>query len=132
MSVFTPVGRDELVEFLCNYPVGELQVHEGISDGIENTNYFVTTNRCEMVLTLFETHSFEEMDYFLDLMAHMAEHGVPSAHPVAVRAATLRFWLSRMHDSHFPRPGEITHRKDPNAFRRIMAMRQKRTDPLAG
>lgn len=83
MSVFTPVGREQLVAFLRHYTVGDLLVHEGISDGIENTNYFVTTDRQEMVLTLFETHSFEEMGYFLDLMAHMSEHGVPSAHPVA-------------------------------------------------
>ncbi|MBT8116395.1 MAG: phosphotransferase [Gammaproteobacteria bacterium] len=98
MSVFTPVGREELAEFLCNYSVGELQVHEGISDGIENTSYFVTTDRQETVLTLFETHTFEETGYFLDLMAHMAEHGVPSAHP--------------------------------NPFRRILYVRQNRTDPL--
>ena len=83
MSVFTPVAREQLVDFLRHYPAGELLVHEGISDGIENTNYFVTTDRQEMVLTLFETHSFEEMGYFLDLMAHMSEHGIPSAHPVA-------------------------------------------------
>jgi homoserine kinase type II len=85
MSVYTKVERDELVALLRQYDAGELVCFEGISDGIENTNYFVTTGRREMVLTLFETHSFEEMGYFLDLMAHVAEHGIPSAHPVADR-----------------------------------------------
>lgn len=85
MSVFTTVEREQLVEFLQNYDVGELVDFEGISDGIENTNYFVTTDRKRMVLTLFETHSFDEMGYFLDLMAHLAEHAIPSAHPVADR-----------------------------------------------
>jgi homoserine kinase type II len=85
MSVFTKVERDELVALLRHYDAGELLDYEGISDGIENTNYFVTTGRREMVLTLFETHSFEEMGYFLDLMAHVAEHGIPSAHPVPDR-----------------------------------------------
>jgi len=60
MSVYTPVERDQLTAFLRHYPAGELQVYEGISDGIENTNNFVTTDRQEMVLTLFETHSFDE------------------------------------------------------------------------
>lgn len=83
MPVFTPVEHDQLTAFLCHYPAGQLRVHEGISDGIENTSYFITTDRREMVLTLFETHTFEETGYFLDLMAHMPEHGIPGAHPVA-------------------------------------------------
>jgi homoserine kinase type II len=82
MSVFTTVERDELVEFLRHYQTGELLAFEGISDGIENTNYFVTTDRQRMVLTLFETHTHDEMGYFLNLMAHLAEHEIPSAHPV--------------------------------------------------
>ena len=57
MSVFNPVGRDALAGFPGGYSAGELQVHEGIGDGIVNTSHFVTTDRCEMVLTLFETHS---------------------------------------------------------------------------
>lgn len=83
MSVFTTVERDQLVAFLEHYDAGVLIDYEGISDGIENTNYFVTTDQRRMVLTLFETHTFDEMGYFLNLMAHLAEHGIPSAHPVA-------------------------------------------------
>lgn len=83
MSVFTTVERGQLVAFLEHYAVGTLIDYEGISDGIENTNYFVTTDQHRMVLTLFETHTFDGMGYFLDLMAHLAEHGIPSAHPLA-------------------------------------------------
>jgi homoserine kinase type II len=85
MSVFTTVARDDLVALLEHFDVGQLRDFEGISDGIENTNYFVTTDRRELVLTLFETHTLDEMDFFLDLMAHVAEHHIPSAHPVADR-----------------------------------------------
>ena len=85
MSVYTPVERDELVAFLQTYDLGDLVEHAGISAGIENTNYFVTTTAGEYVLTLFEGLGADELPYFLDLMAFLAEHGVPSAHPMADR-----------------------------------------------
>ncbi len=83
MSVFTPVSPEELHAFLLLYDVGALNNYEGINAGIENTNFFVTTDRYPLVLTLFETLSAKELPFFLGLMAHLAEHEVPSAHPLA-------------------------------------------------
>jgi len=83
MSVYTEVGRDELIAFLSDYTVGELVSYEGISDGIENTNYFVNTEQGQFVLTLFEQHEFDELGYFLDVMTFFYQHDIPSAHPAA-------------------------------------------------
>jgi len=85
MSVYTIIEENELKDFLSNYDVGELTDFQGISDGIENTNYFVDTDRGRYVLTIFEQHDFGEMQYFLNLMHHLADHQVPSANPVADR-----------------------------------------------
>jgi len=86
MSVYTTIETDELEGFLSDYSVGELRDYAGISDGIENTNYFVNTLNGDdgrFVLTLFEHHSLEQMQYYLGLMHHLADHKVPSADPVA-------------------------------------------------
>lgn len=85
MSVYTEVGRDDLIAFLGDYAVGDLVSFKGISDGIENTNYFVTTTEGEFVLTLFEHHGFGELAYFLEVMTFFYQHGIPSAHPAADR-----------------------------------------------
>ena len=83
MSVYTTIEENELITFLANYDVGELENFQGISDGIENTNYFVYTSRGRFVLTIFEHHDFDEMQYYLNLMHHLADHKVPSANPVS-------------------------------------------------
>lgn len=85
MSVYTQIEPADLDAFLREYAIGSLVDYEGISNGIENTNYFVTTSQREYVLTIFEQHTHEELPYFLDVMAFLAEHEVPSAHPVADR-----------------------------------------------
>ena len=82
MSVFTTVSVDELNPWLSAYPLGDLLELQGIASGISNTNYFVTTSSGRYVLTLFEEHSADELPYFLNLMKHLAERGVPCPHPV--------------------------------------------------
>ncbi|MEL0082267.1 MAG: homoserine kinase [Gammaproteobacteria bacterium] len=91
MSVFTEVGRDQLIEFLLLYDLGQLQEYRGISAGIENTNYFVDTDRGRYVLTLFEHQQAEDLRFSLGLMGVLAAAGVPTAEPVAGRdGKTLR------------------------------------------
>ncbi|UTH75321.1 homoserine kinase [Chromobacterium sp. IIBBL 290-4] len=48
--------------------------------------------------------------------------------PVMLRAAALRFWVSRLHDLHQPVEGDLTYTKDPAVFQRLLAAHAKRLD----
>ncbi|SEL87409.1 homoserine kinase [Roseateles sp. YR242] len=81
MAVFTDVTPAQAQTLLDTLNLGELQSLKGISAGIENTNYFVTTAKGEFVLTLFERLTFEQLPFYLELMRHLAGRGIPVPAP---------------------------------------------------
>jgi homoserine kinase type II len=83
LSVYTPVSHAELAAWLSSYSVGRLVSLEPIAAGIENTNYFVSTSQGRYVLTLFERLPAAELPFYLELMAHLARHGIPCPAPIA-------------------------------------------------
>ena len=83
MSVYTPVTEAELRDWLRRYSVGALVALEPVAAGIENTNYFVLTTQGRYFLTLFERLPAEELPFYLELMAHLARHGIPCPAPIA-------------------------------------------------
>ncbi len=86
MAVYTDVSFAEAAALLHTLNLGDLTELQGIQGGIENTNYFVTSERdgqtLEHVLTVFERLSFEQLPYYLHLMKHLASRGVPVPDPV--------------------------------------------------
>jgi homoserine kinase type II len=83
MAVFTPVTGEQLRAWLQRYAVGELLDFEGIATGVENTNYFVTTDAGQFVLTLFERLDRAHAQFYLDFMAHLAQRGIACPKPIA-------------------------------------------------
>ncbi|MGS5086580.1 homoserine kinase [Hydrogenophaga sp. A37] len=87
MAVYTEVPTDEAAALMRALHLGELTALRGIQGGIENTNYFTTTEldgiATEHVLTVFERLNFEQLPYYLRLMKHLAGKGIPVPEPAA-------------------------------------------------
>jgi homoserine kinase type II len=87
MAVFTEVSPAEAAALLDQLGLGVLTDIKGCAGGIENTNYFVTTERDgvthEHVLTLFERLTAEQLPFYLHLMKHLASKGIPVPNPAA-------------------------------------------------
>src|SRR5260221_13697905 len=82
MSVFTPVSDAEARALLERYSLGELEALEGIAQGVENTNYFLTTTTGEYVLTLFEHIARSDLPFYVGLMDHLAHPEVTCPAPM--------------------------------------------------
>ncbi|WP_236234848.1 homoserine kinase [Pseudomonas tohonis] len=84
MSVFTPLERPELETFLAPYGLGRLKDFKGIAEGSENSNFFVSLERGEYVLTLVERGPSHDLPFFIELLDVLHDAGLPV--PYALRS----------------------------------------------
>ncbi len=89
MSVYTTVTQQDLEPFLERYSIGRCRALEPIAAGITNTNYRLDTDAGDYVLTLYEHHSDDELDYILGLQRHLGGNGVRCAMPLEDRRGEL-------------------------------------------
>ena len=94
MAVFTPVTQEQAALLMSQLGLGELTALRGIEGGIENTNYFASTDLGEYVLTLFERLNHEQLPFYLFLMKHLAEKGIPVPNPAANRDGDILHTLN--------------------------------------
>lgn len=113
MAVFTPLSDAQVAEFLRRFDVGELVSLAGVAGGTENSTFFVTTDRHELVLTLFEQGEHEELPFFVELLDYLDEHRLPVPGPVHDREGIALHSLAGKPSLLFPRlPGR--HPMSPN------------------
>jgi homoserine kinase type II len=93
MAVFTTVTEEQAQSLIDHLQLGQLQNLQGIKGGIENTNYFVNCDAGQFVLTLFERLSHEQLPFYLYLMKHLANNGIPVPNPVMDKQGELLFTL---------------------------------------
>ncbi|MDO9320189.1 MAG: homoserine kinase [Pseudomonas sp.] len=91
MSVFTLVERAELEAFLAPYGLGRLLEYNGIAEGSENSNFFVSLEAGEYVLTLVERGRRSDLPFVVELLQRLHSAGLPVPYAIATQSGeTLR------------------------------------------
>lgn len=90
MSVYTQLSDTEVSTFVSQYSLGDYQDHQGISAGVENTNFFVFISdegvQKKYVLTIFEHHDSKQVEGFIRIGRHLADRDIPVPGPIADKA----------------------------------------------
>ena len=114
MAVYTSIDDGELREFLKLYNIGELHSLKGIAEGVENSNYMLSTDDGLFILTLYEKRvRKDDLPFFLGLMQHLAANGIACPQPVAMRSGETLSSIAG-------RPSAIITYLDGNSVRRPM------------
>ncbi|KAA5607705.1 homoserine kinase [Roseospira marina] len=86
MAVYTEVTDGDLDRFLEQYDVGRALSCKGIAEGVENSNFLVTTDTGPLILTLYEKRVARgDLPFFLGLMDHLASRDIPCPTPIRGR-----------------------------------------------
>ncbi len=81
MAVYTHVPAEDIAAFLTRYGVGDLVSAKGIAEGVENSNYLLTTTGADgmgarFILTLYEKRvDVGDLPFFMDLLDHLGARG---------------------------------------------------------
>lgn len=96
MAVYTDVSFEELERLLEQYDIGQPLSFKGIAEGIENSNFYLQTDRGAFILTLYEKRvAAQDLPFFLGLMEHLAQAGVHCPLPVKSRDGKALVHINR-------------------------------------
>ena len=83
MAVYTKLSEKQLIDFFLKYNLGKILNFNEIKEGIENTNYFIKTEKGKFILTLYEKRVDEkDLPFFISLMRNLFDKNFPSPEPI--------------------------------------------------
>ncbi|TAL34845.1 MAG: homoserine kinase [Alphaproteobacteria bacterium] len=78
MAVYTQIEEEEIKSVLSRFGIGTLISFNGITEGVENTNYSLETTTGRFILTIVEKRaSAEELPFYTGFMGHLRAKGIP-------------------------------------------------------
>ena len=98
MAVFTPIELEDIAQSIDqDFDIGQASEIRGIHGGIENSNFFLDTTKDgkkqEYVLTIFERLTAQQLPFYLELMRHLANKGIPVPKPIENKEGDILFPL---------------------------------------
>ena len=74
MAIYTKLDTEKINNILSNYKLGNLKKFDGIKEGIENTNYFLETEKGKYILTIYEKRvNKDDLPFFSKLMQELSK-----------------------------------------------------------
>jgi homoserine kinase type II len=84
MAVYTKLAHQEVEQFLEQYNINNFKDYKGITEGVENTNYFINTLEQDYILTIYEKRVDEnDLPFFINLLSNLSENKFPCPKPIA-------------------------------------------------
>ena len=87
MAVYTEIDSNTLAEFAAQYPLSQVDEFKGITAGVQNSNFLLTTADAKYILTIYESSangvSAADLPFFLGLMLHLSAQGLSCPVPLA-------------------------------------------------
>lgn len=94
MAVYTDVSDADVTAFIAQYDIGDVLSCKGIAEGIENSNYLLTTDQGPFILTLYEKRvKRQDLPFYLGLMHHLSDKGISCPTPIANRQGQMQVEL---------------------------------------
>ena len=84
MAVYTKLEHQEVEQFLEQYNINNFKDYKGITEGVENTNYFIKTSEQDYILTIYEKRVDEnDLPFFIKLLSSLSDNRFPCPKPIA-------------------------------------------------
>lgn len=90
MAVYTEISDSDFASLLKKFDIGNLASYRGITEGVENTNYLLETDKAKFIATIYEKRvDVSELPFFLELMEHLAKAQIPCPLPVHDKSGNI-------------------------------------------
>ena len=87
MAVYTEIDSNTLAEIAAQYPLSQVDEFKGITAGVQNSNFLLTTADAKYILTIYESSAngvaAADLPFFLNLMLHLSAQGLSCPVPLA-------------------------------------------------